>query len=471
MKLAAFFLSYSSEFRKTVFVFLLISGYFQLSAQHVNFRSLRYDEDYTAFGKDTSHNWYHHLKYRDLDKLSKAYLSLGGEIRYQYFYYHNPGWGQQPKDRDGFVLSRFLAHADLHFGKRLRLFTQLQGSLASGTASENTAVNQNPLDLHQLFFDYLIFNKDHKSLLIRFGRQELSYGSQRLISVREVPNNRQSFDVIKGMYESENFSADVFYADYVMAKTGIFDDPILDNSSKLGAFYLVFNTVPVVKNIDLYYFGLKKQVSVFQDAAGKELRHSFGSRIWKTKGQWVYDLEAVYQFGKVSKKSVSAWTISSNIFYEFQSVKSKPLLGLKTELISGDRHLNDQRLNTFNPLYPKGAYFGLASLIGPYNLHDLHPYFQINLSPKISWLADHDLFWRMRKSDGVYAVNGKILYPGHTASSRFIGSQLGTELDFRPNPFLYFRAEFTWFNSGGYLKEAGPGKDITMTGVTAQLRF
>ena len=50
-------------------------------------------------------------------------------------------------------------------------------------------------------------------------------------------------------------------------------------------------------------------------------------------------------------------------------------------------------------------------------------------------------------------------------------SQLGTELDFRPNPFLFFRGELTWFNSGRYLKDAGPGKDIAMAGVTAQLRF
>jgi len=471
MTLVPFFLSDRLKIKMTVFMSLLVLGSFGASAQQVNFRPLRYDEDYATFGKDTLNNWYHHLKYRHLDKLSKTYLSLGGEIRYQYFYYHNPGWGQEPKDQDGFVLSRFLAHADLHYGKRLRLFTQLQGSLVSGTVSENTPVNQNPLDLHQLFFDYLIFNKDQKKLLIRFGRQELSYGSQRLISVREAPNNRQSFDVIIGMYASKNFRADVFYADYVMSKTGIFDDRILDNSNKLRAFYLVFNTVPMVQNIDLYYFGLKKQRSVFQDAAGKEIRHSFGSRIWKTKGQWVYDLEAVYQFGKVSEKKVSAWTISSNISCEFQSLKSRPLLGLKTELISGDRRLNDRRLNTFNPLYPKGAYFGLASLIGPYNLRDLHPYFQINLSPKISWLADYDLFWRMRKSDGVYAVNGKILYSGNPASSGFIGSQLGTELDFRPNPFLFFRGELTWFNSGRYLKEAGPGKDIAMAGLTAQLRF
>ena len=278
----------------TVFGSLLVLCSFSASAQQVNFRPLRYDEDYTAFGKDTLQNWYHRLKYQHLNKLSKAYLSLGGEIRYQYFYYRNPGWGQEPKDQDGFVLSRFLAHADLHYGKRLRLFTQLQGSLVSGTVSENTPVNENPLDLHQLFFDFLIFDKDQKKLLIRFGRQELSYGSQRLISVREAPNNRQSFDVIKGIYASKNFRADVFYADYVISKTGIFDDRILDNSNKLRAFYLVFNKVPMVQNIDLYYFGLKKQRSVFQDAAGKEIRYSFGSRIWKTKGQWAYDLEAVY---------------------------------------------------------------------------------------------------------------------------------------------------------------------------------
>ena len=37
-------------------------------------------------------------------------------------------------------------------------------------------------------------------------------------------------------------------------------------------------------------------------APGKELRHSFGSRIWGNKKNWKYDIEALYQFGKFTSK-------------------------------------------------------------------------------------------------------------------------------------------------------------------------
>jgi len=40
---------------------------------------------------------------------------------------------------------------------------------------------------------------------------------------------------------------------------------------------------------------------------------------------------------------------------------------------SGDNNPNDKDLQTFNPLFPKGKYFGELSLLGPYNLINLHP--------------------------------------------------------------------------------------------------
>jgi hypothetical protein len=42
---------------------------------------------------------------------------------------------------------------------------------------------------------------------------------------------------------------------------------------------------------------------------------------------------------------------------------------------------------------------------------------------------------------------------------------------YTPNQFLYFRAEFTWFKAGDYLRDVSPGKDILFAALTAQLKF
>jgi hypothetical protein len=450
---------------KTIAILFFSLTFCTCLAQEVPFKQLRYDEKYTYLSKDTSANWYHQLKFNPVSRDKATYFSFGGEVRYQYFHFTNQGWGSDPEDKDGFILTRYLGHVDFHAGKHFRTFVQLQSSLANGEAESPSPVDQNPLDLHQAFVDLT-----EKDLTLRLGRQELSYGSQRLVAVREAPNNRQSFDAAKLMYDSKNFKLDLFYSYYVPAKPNIFDDGFNKDTQFWGA-YSAFTKIPVIKNFDLYYFGIHKKTGVFDDGKGTETRHSVGTRIWDTTPSWQYDLEGVYQFGDFALGSISAWTMSANVSYTFHQARLKPQIGLKTEAISGDKNRGDGRLNTFNPLFPKGAYFGLAALIGPYNLVDTHPYFSISLTKKLVFTEDYDMFWRMDRNDGLYAVNGKIIYSSKAGNSRQIGQQLGSALEYSPNKYLYFRQELTWFSAGEFLKEAGPGKDILMLGSTITFKF
>ncbi len=83
-----------------------------------------------------------------------------------------------------------------HVGKWVRSFAQLQSSMTN-CKPITSAVDENPLELHQAFAELLLKPDSANKLHLRVGRQELFYGSQRLVSVRDGPNNRQSFDAIK----------------------------------------------------------------------------------------------------------------------------------------------------------------------------------------------------------------------------------------------------------------------------------
>ena len=346
---------------------------------------------------------------------------------------------------------------------------QLQSSL-SGSRIDASPVDENPLDLHQAFGDIKAKLATSASLTFRLGRQEFLYGSQRLVAVREGPNNRQSFDAVRSLFISGNYQVDFFYGHHVATKKKIFDDGFNKNT-KLWGVYMVRNKLPVLKNVDLYYLGLWKRQTSFDDGQGKELRHSIGSRIWNNEGDWKYDIEALYQFGKLAGKTIGAWTTSANTSYRFSKARLKPELGLKTELISGDKNYDDYKLQTFNPLFPRGAYFGLAALIGPANLIDVHPSLSLSVAKKLELGFDYDIFWRYSRNDGLYGVNASLIYSGRNVTSKFIGDQPAFNLTYIPNNFLTFTAEFTWFDAGSYLKEAGAGKDILFTGITTQLKF
>lgn len=434
------------------------------------FKHLRYDEDYSRLRDSARLSWYEQMKFTRLNTSGTNYLSLGGEVRYQYFKFKHEDWGDAPEDRDGFILNRLLLHGDLHLSDRFRIFGQLQSSIAVGR-DDPSPVEYDELEVHQFFADVDFIKKAHAKLTFRAGRQELNYGSSRLISTREGPNNRQSFDGGKLFYIGKAMRVDLFYSTYVVARTGIFNDDFFTDKAKFGGVYVVFNKVPVLKNVDLYYLGQRKQAAKWNDVSGREERHSAGSRIWGTGNRWTYDFEGLFQFGDISDHTIRAWTLSSNSSYQLGEKALSPAVGLKTELISGDARPGDGKIQSFNPLYPRGAYFGYAALIGPSNLFDLHPSLDFPLSKVAELSFDYDIFWRYSGRDGIYNPGTGVIYPAGPTESKFIGHQISGTLESSPNKYIYLRLETTWFKAGTYLREVGRGEDIFYTSVTTTFRF
>jgi Alginate export len=456
-------------------IFILLFFFFSRLYVHAQemptFKILRYDEDYTFLKNDSSrNNWYKQTKFKPLSKDKKTYISFGGEVRYQYFYFKNEAWGKAPDDNDGYILNRYLGHVDFHAGKYFRTFVQLQSSLNGGKTAAPAPIDENQLDLHQAFIDIVLPIKQQQNLTFRIGRQEMMYGIQRIVSVRDGPNNRQAFDAAKVMYGSKRFKIDAFFSHYVFSKQKIFDDGFNKNTKFWGA-YTVINKIPALQNIDLYYLSLWKSTATFDDGFKKELRHSVGTRIWNKTNNWQYDFEGLYQWGKFGTGKISAYTISSNTTYTITSLKYKPQINLKTELISGDENYGDDKLNTFNPLFPRGAYFGYAAIIGPANLVDIHPSVTLSVTKKLDISVDYDAFWRYSSKDGIYGPAVNLIYTGKNSDKKFIGNQFSTFFIYNPNTNLYFRGEFTWFKAGDFLRDSGPGKDILFTGITTQLKF
>ena len=434
----------------------------------VHFYPLRYNDDFSYLEGDSSKNTYGKIKYIPISDSKKYFLSLGGEIRGQYINTKNNKWGDEQDDPNGYFLTRFLVHTDLKLGA-LRLFGQLQSSLAYGLPHPSP-VDLNQLDLHQLFFDYKFFKEKDISSYARVGRQEMSYGSKRLIGEREGPNSRLSMDGVKFVFSKKDIQLDAFYLHPVKNISGFFNDEF-NTTAKLWGGYSVANKVRLINNIDLYYIGSWNEYKVFDNAQGKEIRHTFGTRIWGVQRLLNYDIELAYQLGKLGDNRISAYTVSANLNYRFDQIRSKPVLGLKSEIISGDKSSKDNSVETFNPLYPRGAYFGLVALIGPVNLYDVHPSIEFELNKKLNFQMDYDFFWRWSRNDGIYSSSIQLLYSGEGIYEKYIGSQLGADIDYNIEPHISMTIEGAWFNAGSFLKAAGQGKDYFYYAFTSAIKF
>ncbi len=431
----------------------------------------RADENYSYLSNPALRtDFWDPVKYIPLDETGKLYLSLGGEARERYEYFNNPNWGSGPPG-SGYLLQRYFLHADLHMGEHLRLFTQLQSSFENDRNGGPRPTDKDELDLHQAFLDAKFSLGGDGSFLLRSGRQELFYGSQRIISVREGPNVRQSFDGFRAMFRTGDIAVDAFAARPAETKRYVFDDGT-DNSRGLWGVYSVMPLSMLPKgNVDLYYLGYHNRDASFNQGSASETRHSVGARLWRTAKPIDYNFEFIYQWGEFGNGDIHAWTAASDTGYTFDSLTFHPRLGLKADVTSGDRDPHNPDLQSFNPLFPKGAYFSEDALIGPINHIDLNPSIDLHFTRSVTLSLNWDFFWRESIHDGLYNSGLSLVRSANNSTAHFVGSQPQAVFEWDIDRHLTFIAIYAHFFAGAFLRETGPSKDVDYTTTWLSYRF
>lgn len=160
--------------------------------------------------------------------------------------------------------------------------------------------------------------------------------------------------------------------------------------------------------------------------------------------------------------------MASDDGYTLRHVRFEPRLGLKANVTSGDRNPSDPNLQTFNALFPKGAYFGQ---IGPANHIDLQPSIDFKLAKKWTMKLESGFFWRQSIHDGIYGPALNLLRSAGSSQSRYVGSQVETEVHYQVNRHFIWAVNYTHFFAGQFLADTGPAKDVNYCTTWIAFRF
>src|SRR5215471_15994318 len=328
-------------------------------------------------------------------------------------------------------------------------------------------------DLQQGFADLRASIGQDASLTFRGGRQEMAFGAARLVDVREGPNVRLSFDGGRVFYESAALRIDAFGVAPVVVERGVFDDRSIARQAFPGkAFWGVYGVVPVGAvpglYIDLYYLGLMRQNAPYTSGVADETRHSVGARFWGRAGAWDYDIEGVFQFGDFGSGDIRAWTVASNTGYTLARLWGEPRLGLQADVASGGGP--GRTLQSFNPLFPKFAYFTEASINAPINFIDVFPSITVQPWQNFAISVGMDALWRYSVQDAFYQPPGVPLVPGSANTKRFLGAQSNLRAEWQATSHISVNAAYVHLLTAGFLKAAG-AKDIDFLGVWASYKF
>ncbi|MDX3914891.1 MAG: alginate export family protein [Pseudosphingobacterium sp.] len=435
---------------------VLLMGFFILVkfSYAQNFKLLRFNEDYSAL-KDSTRTFYNSLKYLPLSESGKTYVSFGGELRAELDRAQHEDWGASNIGRNIFLLQRYQLHADLHLNDRIRIFGQLRSGLENGRKNGPRPIDEDQLNVQNLFIDLIPYKGMDGKMTIRLGRQELQYGSGRLLDVREGPNLRLYFDGAKVAYAAPKWNVDAFVMAAGRVKTGVFDNATISRKSSLWGVYST-HTADKMLNIDLYYMGIHRDEARFDDGIATESRHTVGTRLWANGNELLYNFEIGYQLGKFGAADIRAWGGSMDITYRFTNLNGVPTIKLRSDFISGDDTKDDGKLGTFNALYPNGGYFGMNPQAGPANLLSIHP--NLSWSPVGHVLLSFETVfsWRQSLHDGIYLPDGTLRLASSNSDSHYIGTAYITTVSWQISKFLNYNAGLQYFKTGDFINDVIP---------------
>lgn len=431
---------------------------------------LRDEEDWSILKDQPRTQSWDVIKFIPLRWPDASYVSMGGEVRQQYERFTNEEWGAEAADRSGYVLQRYMFHADVRLRQRLRLFVQVKSGIETGRAGGPRPPDENRFDWHQAYAAVDVGPRSHsRRVSLRAGRQEFQFGSGRLVSVREGPNVRQSFDALRLVVRDELWRIDAFVSRPASTSVGVFDDH-RDQTRALWGVYAVRGPKGASPGIDLYYLGYEREQARFDQGTGRERRRTLGARLWGRADAIEFNTEIVTQWGTFGESRIRAWTLASETAYRLP-MRGSPRVATRADITSGDRDRTDGTLGTFNPLFPKGAYFGLIAPSGPLNHIDLHP--TIEFAPYTNWTVSAGwlFLWRTSRDDGLYGVPGNLLRSGRESPARYVGHSPGIEVSWDATRHLSVTTDLAIFSAGAFLNESTPAQTITYLGCWMTYKF
>ncbi|MDC0672807.1 alginate export family protein [Nannocystis radixulma] len=429
------------------------------------YRLLRADEDY-RYLRDPARraDFLDLFKYVPLGPRRRVALGFGGETRQRLDRFRDLDWGAGPP-RSLSWLQRYMFHAELR-APHFRAFAQIKSALETGRPGGPRDIDRDDLDVQQGFVDFEL-ERSGLRLVVRAGRHELAFGSGRLVSPREGPNVRRSFDGVSLILAVRRVRAHLFVTRPVATRAGVFDDGWEPGQWFAGAYVTVPSPLRGGQ-VDVYALYLDRPDAVYQRGRAHERRLSLGTRWFGDAGRFDYNLEALVQVGNFGAAPLLAWTLASDTGVRLP-LPWRPRLGVRLDVASGDRGPG-RPMGTFSALFPKGSYFGEDAFVGPANFWDAHPMLSFAPLGRLSVTLDWVCLWRYSLADSVYNVPGEPVV-GDPNDARFIGHRAGVNLEAELGRHIGFIVTAGRFFRGAYLKQAGRTRDVDFIATWLTLKF
>lgn len=409
-------------------------------------------------------------------------LSTGGELRHRYMNEDNRLRPGGPVHTD-YHLFRWRHYIDASYGDFRVYFEGLHAD-SYGSSAPDQAIDVNHWDILNLFVDVTLLDGDYGRHTFRYGRQELQFSRQRLISALDWANTRRNFEGGRYMIRGDDFTLDGFLVHPVNSATGY--NSLADYGTSLDQpnygvwFGGVYYSYLGLKNtiVDSYWLLLDTAEDVPNRPDGQ--RHLLGGRVSHlvpvTDGRgnslrvWDLDAEGGWQFGRDNGEAVTAGFFTTIVGHTWSQALWSPRFAGQFYYGSGDRLADSGHNNTFNTLFPLGhAYWGISDNLSGQNLYDWA--LQADVKPTSKSAVTAAYHWLALASDGDVLYNVAGLPIGTPGNGRDVGQTLDLYGYYAFSPNLDVQLGYSWFWYGSYVQTVAPRSDATQFYIQTSFRY
>ncbi len=400
-------------------------------------------------------------------------LDVGGEYSLRLHNEYNLRLDGRGND---FLLARTRLYGDIHYAKWFRAYAEAIDATSSYERLPPRGSEENRWDAINLFGDLRVWRDgDGGTLWARAGRQELDFGNQRLIASAPWANTRVTFDGVNFVWASKTWDVETFWVRPVSLAQHVQNDHNFDRADRSQQLTGAYATWRGRKDhtVEGYFLRYEDSDPVARGedgVAGGFDANTFGGR-WKgQRGDWLWEVEGAYQFGRFAHDRQSAGFYVAGVGYRFESVRAAPTLWVYYDWASGDADPTDRRRGTFNQILPQTHIFlGWSDIFGRQNLRDLNFLLTARPHTNVTLIAELHLFWLEQRRDALYNNAGVPVRSDPTGAA---GTRLGQEINFtaqvRLNRHTNLLVSYGHFFPGQFLARTGGGRraDFLYTWVT-----
>ncbi|MBL8890603.1 MAG: alginate export family protein [Planctomycetaceae bacterium] len=364
-----------------------------------------------------------------------------------------------------YELLRTRAYLDLAYLDRARVyfeFIDAQRFGSTGILTQNP-IDENHSDILNMFVDYQFMTVNDREWWARIGRQELTFGSQRLVSALEWANTRRTFEGVRMFRRTKESDLDVFWTQPVVVDDVRMDR--VDGNQHFGGAWLTRRPTEN-RTVDHYYLFLTNSAPGNQFGLGTLAYdvHTFGIRVNGNEGQFHYDYEGMLQLGGFGTEDLLAGSATIGHGYHLKDKPWNPMLWLYYDWASGDNTPMTGSRNTFHQLFPFGHYYmGFGDFVGRQNIHDLNLHLVAYPRKWITFNTQYHYLTLASARDALYNPAGRV---SRSDISGTAGRNVGHELDFLWNFHLNANSDvlvgYSRLFAGSYVQLTGSGADADL---------